>query len=170
MRNILLVDGYNIICAWPELIALKDKNLQEARDQLIGMMADYQGYTGYEVIVVFDAYAVKEIERKLKNHKIEVIFTKAEETADQRIEKLAIELNKINTQVHVATSDFTEQWAVFGQGALRISANELRTQLFSINQQIDEHIKEIEVDAPITRINFDPVTKDLLEKWRRGKI
>lgn len=170
MRNILLVDGYNIICAWPELIALKDKNLQESRDQLISIMADYQGYTGFEVIVVFDAYAVKGIEKKLKNHKIEVIFTKAEETADQRIEKLAIQLNKINTQVHVATSDFTEQWAVFGQGALRISANELRTEIHSINKQIDQHIEAIKVDSPITRIDFDPSTKNVLEKWRRGEI
>ena len=47
-----------------------------------------------------------------------MIFTKENETADERIEKLAIALNNRKTQIYVATSDFTEQWAIFGQGAL----------------------------------------------------
>ena len=31
---------------------------------------------------------------------------------------MASELNNIKTQIHVATSDYTEQWVIFGQGAL----------------------------------------------------
>ena len=97
-------------------------NLSEARDQLIEKMAEYQAYTGYRVIVVFDAHLVKGIENKQKKYRVEVIYTRENETADERIEKLAISLNNIKTQVHVATSDFTEQWAIFGQGSLRKSA------------------------------------------------
>ena len=88
-------------------------------------MAEYQAYTGNRVMIVFDAYDVQGIERKYKNYKVEVIFTKENETADERIEKLAIALNNRKTQIHVATSDYTEQWAIFGQGALRKSAREL---------------------------------------------
>ena len=77
------------------------------------------------MIIVFDAYTFKELKKQYKNHKVEIIFTKENETADERIEKMAIELNNIKTQIHVATSDFTEQWAIFGQGALRKSAREL---------------------------------------------
>ena len=65
------------------------------------------------------------IEKKIKNHKVEVIFTRENETADERIEKLAKSLNNVKTQIHVATSDYTEQWVIFGQGALRKSAREL---------------------------------------------
>ena len=46
--DILLVDGYNIIGAWPELRELKNKDLAAARDRLIEKMAEYQGYTGYQ--------------------------------------------------------------------------------------------------------------------------
>ena len=54
--DILLVDGYNIIGAWPELRVLKDQDLAMARDILISRMAEYQAYTGYKVISVFDAH------------------------------------------------------------------------------------------------------------------
>ena len=64
-------------------------------------------------------YMVKELKKSIKIIKVEVIFTKENETADERIEKLAIALSNVKTQIHVATSDFTEQWAIFGQGALR---------------------------------------------------
>ena len=56
-------------------------------------MAEYQAYTGYRVIIVFDAHYVQGIEKKYKNHKVEVIFTRENETADERIEKLAIKLS-----------------------------------------------------------------------------
>ena len=91
--DILLVDGYNIIGAWPELRVLKNHDLPAARDRLIERMAEYQALSGYRVIVVFDAYYVQGIEKKYKNHQVEVIFTKENETADERIEKMAIALN-----------------------------------------------------------------------------
>ena len=71
---------------------LKNKDLAAARDRLVEKMAEYQGYTGYRVIVVFDAYGVQGLEKKYKNYQVEVIFTKENETADERIEKLAISI------------------------------------------------------------------------------
>ena len=44
--DILIVDGYNIIGAWPELVGLKKVSLANARDRLIEILADFQGYTG----------------------------------------------------------------------------------------------------------------------------
>ncbi|MDF2815945.1 MAG: putative Yacp protein, partial [Paenibacillus sp.] len=52
MKQILIVDGYNIIGAWPELSKLKDISLEEARDKLIDLLANYQSYSGKRVIVV----------------------------------------------------------------------------------------------------------------------
>lgn len=167
--NILLVDGYNIIGAWPELNDLKNKDLSAARDRLIEIMADYQGFTGFRVIIVFDAYDVKGIEKKYRNHKVEVIFTKAEETADERIEKLAIELNNIKTQIYVATSDFTEQWAIFGQGALRISARELLNEVHEVNRQIGGKIDKSRQKVPAGKILLSEEVAAIFEKWRRGQ-
>ncbi|WP_071458926.1 NYN domain-containing protein [Bacillus massilinigeriensis] len=166
--DILLVDGYNIIGAWPELIRLKNKDLSAARDLLIEKMAEYQAYTGYRVIVVFDAHYVQGMEKKIKNYKVEVIFTRENETADERIEKMAIELNDRRTQIHVATSDFTEQWAIFGQGALRKSARELLTEINVIEKKIEKSVKGIQKKQPASKIPLTEEMAEIFEKWRRG--
>jgi uncharacterized protein len=167
--DILLVDGYNIIGAWPELNELKKKDLAAARDRLVEQMAEYQGYTGYRVIVVFDAYYVQGIARKYNNYKVEVLFTRENETADERIEKLAIELGNIKTQIHVATSDFTEQWAIFGQGALRKSARELLTEIKVIEKKIERKVRKSSDNKPPTKIQLSEEVAEIFEKWRRGE-
>ena len=167
--DILLVDGYNIIGDWPELKSLKNKDLAAARDLLVERMAEYQAFSGFRVIVVFDAYYVQGTEKKYKNHKIEVIFTKKNETADERIEKLAISLRNRKTQIHVATSDYTEQWAIFGQGALRISARELENEMNSIKKGIEKSVKNIQEKMPISKIPISTEMAEIFEKWRRGE-
>lgn len=166
--DILLVDGYNIIGAWTELRALKNKDLSAARDLLIEKMAEYQAYTGFRVIIVFDAFYVQGIEKKFENHKVEVIFTKKNETADERIEKLAIDLSNRRTQIHVATSDYTEQWQIFGQGALRKSARELLTEINVIEQKIEKRVQKIQEKRPISKIPLSDEIAEIFEKWRRG--
>ncbi|WP_042353204.1 NYN domain-containing protein [Bacillus massiliigorillae] len=170
MRNILLVDGYNIIGAWPELKVLKDRDLSAARDRLIEILAEYKAYTGYQVIVVFDAYFVQGLERKYKNYNIDVIYTKENETADERIEKLAIELSNIQTQVHVATSDFTEQWAIFGQGALRKSARELLHESKYVSREVEKKVKIQSKAKPTSKIPLTKEVEEKFEKWRRGQF
>src|SRR3954447_7588756 len=167
--DILLVDGYNIIGAWPELRVLKDHDLPAARDRLVERMAEYQAYSGYRVIVVFDAYYVQGTEKKYRNHKVEVIFTKENETADERIEKMAIALNNRRTQIHVATSDFTEQWAIFGQGALRKSARELHNEMNIIEKGIEKSVTKIKGNKPMTKIHLSDEMTEIFEKWRRGE-
>jgi predicted RNA-binding protein with PIN domain len=166
--DILLVDGYNIIGTWPELRVLKEKDLAAARDRLIEKMAEYQGYSGYRVIIVFDAHYVQGNEKKYKNHRIEVIFTKENESADERIEKMAIRLNSRTTQIHVATSDYTEQWAIFGQGALRISARELLTEMNEVENKINKRVKKIQEKRPFSKIPLSDEVAEIFEKWRRG--
>jgi uncharacterized protein len=167
--DILLVDGYNIIGAWAELRALKEKDLGAARDRLVERMAEFQSYSGYRVIIVFDAHYVKGTEKKYKNHKVDVIFTKENESADERIEKLAISLNNRRTQIHVATSDFTEQWVIFGQGALRISARELQTEMNLIEKKIEKNVQKIQEKKPGSKIPLSDEVAEIFEKWRRGQ-
>ncbi|KKB75709.1 MULTISPECIES: ribosome-dependent mRNA decay endonuclease Rae1/YacP [Bacillus] len=168
--DILLVDGYNMIGAWPQLKDLKANSFEEARDLLIQKMAEYQAYTGFRVIVVFDAHLVKGIEKKRINHRVEVIFTRENETADERIEKLASDLNNIQTQIHVATSDYTEQWAIFGQGALRKSARELLREVEAIERKIEKRVKKITTERPVGKIPLSEDVLKIFEKWRRGDL
>jgi len=169
MKQVLLVDGYNMIGAWDELQKLKDVDIGEARDRLIEKMAEYQAYTGQHVIVVFDAYEVKGIENVQKQYKIDVIFTKEKETADECIERLIKKIKNVQTQVCVATSDYAEQRTVFGQGALRKSARELYNELQDIKKQIEATIVEKQKTRPNSKIQLDQDILEKFEKMRRGE-
>ena len=84
-REHFIIDGYNVINAWPQLIALRD-NLSYARDQLIAAMAEYGAYEGYDVTIVFDAlFTVQEETKEQVNEHLVVIYTGEGETADSYI-------------------------------------------------------------------------------------
>lgn len=120
----LLVDGYNIIFSWDELNQLSKTNLDHARNRLIEILNNYQGYRKCLLIVVFDAYKIKKnIGSIEKNDNIYVVYTKEAQTADNYIEKVTHDLAQ-NYRVYVATSDALEQTIVSSKGAMRISARE----------------------------------------------
>ena len=76
-KEYLLVDGYNVIFAWDDLKALAAVNIDSARDKLIDIMSNYQGYVGCELILVFDAYKVKQNPGSITKHgNIHVVYTK----------------------------------------------------------------------------------------------
>lgn len=166
---VLIVDGYNMIGDWPELQALRNKDLGQARDLLIEKMAEYKAYSGDRVIIVFDAHLVHGIEKKNKNHKVEIVFTRENETADERIEKLTQEVKNVRTQVYVATSDYTEQRTIFAQGALRMSARELRIEVNNIEKEIQKELENHEQVNYKPKIPIRKEVLDVFEKWRRGE-
>ncbi|EOH95316.1 NYN domain-containing protein [Enterococcus pallens] len=142
-KQLLLVDGYNMIGAWPDLSQLKKQDhLEEAREVLLNRLSNYAKYQGLEVIVVFDAQLVPGIQKSYQKYQLSVVFTKEDETADSYIERTAKELNDRLTQVTVATSDLAEQWTVFSQGALRTSARELYKDVKKIEETILGNTKD----------------------------
>lgn len=135
----LLVDGYNVIFAWDSLRELSKNNIDGARNTLINILCNYQGYKKCEVILVFDAYKVRGNNREVeKVNNINIVYTKEAETADMYIEKVSHKLAK-NHKVRVVTSDALEQLIILGNGALRVSSREF---LFEV-QQAEEEIRNI---------------------------
>lgn len=133
----LLVDGYNIIFAWDDLKEIARTNLDAARETLIHMLSNYQGYHKCHVIVVFDAYKVKGGNRHVeRHHNIDVVYTKEAETADTYIEKASYRLGK-KYRVQVATSDYTVQLIILGNHATRISASAFRKEVDQVNEEIE---------------------------------
>ena len=153
----VLVDGYNIIFAWDELKNIASKNIDGARDRLLDIMSNYQGYKDNTVIVVFDAYNVnRHKETVYKHNNVYVIFTKAAETADMYIAKTTHKMaNKY--RVTVATSDALEQLIIMGHGALRMSAMNFKEEVDLVNKKISESInKESKLDNYLLKdINID---------------
>ncbi|WP_086314922.1 hypothetical protein A5821_002494 [Enterococcus sp. 7F3_DIV0205] len=143
-KQLLIVDGYNMIGSWPELVQLKNQNkLEDAREVLLQRLSNYAKYEDLEVIAVFDAQLVPGIQQTYKKYRLTVVFTKEEETADSYIERIAGEKNDRLTQVTVATSDLAEQWLVFSKGALRASANELYKNVQKTERTIAIHATDI---------------------------
>ena len=139
----LLVDGYNIIFAWQELKELADINIDSARDKLIEKLANYQGYRGCKLILVFDAYKVRGgKENVIKQGDMWIVYTKEAETADRYIAKASLELTGKGL-VRVATSDALIQMIIFGSGAVRTSARELEAEVKYVEGQISEKLEKM---------------------------
>ena len=125
-RECYILDGYNIIHAWPELRKRSGK-LAEARLALVHEMAEYGAFESFDMMIVFDAmFTEDEGHEEMVNAHTHVIYTRAGETADSRIERLAYDLVRAGREVHVVTSDGAEQSVILGAGAYRITSPELR--------------------------------------------
>lgn len=123
----LLVDGYNVINAWPELRELG--NLEHARARLVELLASYGAFRGIKVIVVFDSPAtVSQPPQDIDG--VTVIYATAPHQADHVIEALAHRLSGLEgLTVTVASSDSLERRLVFGSGCQRLSAVELAREV-----------------------------------------
>lgn len=138
-KEYLLVDGYNVIFTWDDLKALAKDNIDGARNTLINILCNYQGYKKCDVILVFDAYKVKGRTREVeKVNNINIVYTKEAETADMYIEKVSHQLAK-NNKVRVVTSDALEQLIILEGGALRVSSKEFYFEI----KQAEEDIRNI---------------------------
>lgn len=137
-EDYLLVDGYNIIFAWPELRELASTNIDSAAGRLTDILSDYQGTQRGRLIIVFDAYRVHGGQRHILHHgNVDVIYTKEAETADSYIMELTHSLTP-KGNVTVATGDGIVQMIIFGAGARRMSPGELKDRVGSARAEIRE--------------------------------
>lgn len=120
----MLVDGYNVIHAWPELSDLASITLDGAVTRFNDILCNYQAFMDIPLTVVYDAYKVKGHSTEiLKYNNITVVFTKEAQTADQYIERYAHENSK-KFDITVVTSDGVEQLIVMGNNCTIMSSRE----------------------------------------------
>ena len=163
----ILVDGYNTLFAWDELKEISAHSLADARDRLIDILADYQGATGHDITVVFDAHNVKGSQGSLASSAgVNIVYTKEGETADNLVESLAAGLAR-DTVVRVVTSDYTEQIVSFGRGAFRMSAREFLLEISATKQRLRQNYIGLQtVKRNLLIDNLDKATAQTLEKMR----
>ncbi|MCD7808483.1 MAG: TetM/TetW/TetO/TetS family tetracycline resistance ribosomal protection protein [Erysipelotrichaceae bacterium] len=157
----MLIDGYNIIFGWDELSQLAKVDLGAARDRLIDILSNYQGYKQCMMIIVFDAYKVKDNPGSMQQfHNMYIVYTKEAQTADAYIERATHTLSK-DYRIIVATSDNAEQVIVLGHGAMRMSARELELEVKMINEN---HLTEFMRNQPK---DHDFVLEEDMKKWKK---
>ena len=163
-KEILLVDGYNIIYAWDDLKKLSRENLEAARQQLMDILCNYSGMTGKDVILVFDAYRVQGSAGSVEKYaNIFVVYTKEAQTADAYIEKTTYEA-KGQARIRVATSDGPEQAIVLGNQALRTSAREFEREVEGVQGSIAAFLEKN------NRVHATPALETAYKQaWRQKK-
>lgn len=138
----LLVDGYNIIFAWPELKALAEDSMDAARLKLLDTLVKYQAVKKCRIIAVFDAYRVPgHTEEVIDYDGVLVVFTREAQTADQFIEKFSRD-NRKKLKITVATSDFLQQIIIRGAGCSVLSARELKEEIERTSGEIMRAYRE----------------------------
>ena len=138
----LIVDGYNVIHAWPTLKRLLGVSLEAARDKLVERMSVYGLVTGTEVTVVFDAHhssALTNAEETIEG--VRVLFTRKGHSADHAIERIAYDASQVGDMITVATSDRFQRDLVRGMGGAVISALELERRVIGAEEELTRRVK-----------------------------
>ena len=167
-KEYLLVDGYNVIFAWEDLKELAKVNIEAARNKLMDILCNYQGFKKCVVILVFDAYKVEGYALEIqKYHNIHVVYTKEAETADQYIEKVVHEIGR-KYHVTVVTSDGVEQVVTLGQGGKLISAREFQEEVEITRRLIREEYEKRREGRK--NYLFDHMDKELAEEMEEVRL
>ena len=172
--SVLIVDGYNVIHAWPRLKALlAGGGGEEARRALIGELAEYAAVRQLRVIVVFDgprraASAAEVIDG------VSVVFSGRSGSADHLIERLAYEAARAGEahEVMVATSDRLQRDMVRAMGVATIDAKGLEQEVSAARDQTDRAARsgrEQSRFAHRVEDRLSPEVRRRLEAMRRGR-
>jgi uncharacterized protein len=142
----ILVDGYSLLHNWPELAPGAARHSARAREELVHVLTRYHDATGEPVTVFFDGTGARPgAPDSESGGAVEVLFSRAGQTADQMIERAAHRF-QARGEVLVVTDDQAERDTVSGFGAAVASGanfirkvedalTELRDELRNYNRQ-----------------------------------
>jgi predicted RNA-binding protein with PIN domain len=112
----ILVDGYSLLHDWPELAKGKPRHSAAARAELVHMLTQYQDSTGTPITIFFDGSgAPPGVPKNESTQAVEVLFSKAGQTADDLIERAAHRFQPYG-EVLVVTDDNAERDTVIALG------------------------------------------------------
>ena len=170
-RRILIVDGYNVINVRKPV--RESLQLEDARRQLNERLHDYAGYSGQQIILVYDAWLSNRMQRSIENRDLlQIVFTMKGETADCYIERLCDGLEEDirlrRAEVRVATSDGIEQTIVMGRGAIRVSSRELLLEMDQARDSRGGCVRSPGKRSSTVEDRLPPEIRRRLEEMRRG--
>lgn len=117
----LIIDAYNIVGA---LDRYRDADsFDEARERLVNDTLKAAGWTGRDILVIFDAHRSPEPRREtpLAGGAVRTVYSAPGESADDIIERL---LQTLTGPITVYTADFALQRAALARGAARATPKE----------------------------------------------
>jgi uncharacterized protein len=148
----ILVDGYSLLHAWPELAAGKPRHSAAARDELVHILTRYQDTSGTPITIFFDgAGSPPDVPKNESNHHVEVLFSRAGQTADDMIERAAHRFRAYG-EVRAVTDDFAERDTVIALGG---SASSCSSFISEVEDTLGEFADTLKRHNRMERIRFD---------------
>ncbi|MGO8682398.1 MAG: NYN domain-containing protein [Limisphaerales bacterium] len=135
----ILVDGYSLLHNWPDLAPGQPRHSERARAELIYFLTRYQDVSGEPITIFFDGSgAPPDVPKHEPGPGLEVLFSKAGQTADQMIERAAHRFQPYG-EVLVVTDDRAVRNMVSGSGGSVAScANFVRMVEIALTELQDE--------------------------------
>jgi predicted RNA-binding protein with PIN domain len=139
----ILVDGFSLLHNWPELAPGKPRHSSAAREELISRLTQYHDACGTPITIVFDgARTGREPDETPSTADVEILYSRAGQTADQMIERAAFRL-KAYGEVLVVTDDLAERETVASFGGMSSSCanfvQTVETELAQLQRDVRAH-------------------------------
>ena len=165
-KRLLIVDGYNVLRSGARYQDFRYKGpnpdyahdaFNRAREALINDVAAYAG-RNTDAIIVFDgAQNSRSDGRQERIGGVRIMFSRAGDSADKVIEKIAYDARARGIETTVVTSDASIQNTVFGGGVDRMSANGFSSAIERnyTEYSLDEHPKTAVKNTVAERLRPD---------------
>ncbi|MBA2691755.1 MAG: NYN domain-containing protein [Rubrobacter sp.] len=128
MASYLILDGYNVIGGITRYRTAATGGLDESRELLINDALKAAGWTGSDIVIIFDAHRSSEpLREELRaGGAVRLVFSGPGQSADDVIERL---LPRLSGAVTLYTADFALQRAALARGAVRATPREFQALL-----------------------------------------
>ena len=173
-RELLVVDGYNVIYKSPRYLERMDESVpgdpfEQARELLISDVAAY-AKGRFDPVVVFDAAGNVSPDRPdLSRAGVRVIFSAAGESADEVIERLVTEARLAPHAVTVVTSDRTIRATVGGIPVTRVSSDVLVADVNALTVEFRRENDVRQTQRMRLEDRIDPAAREKLWRMLRGE-
>jgi uncharacterized protein len=138
----IVIDGYNVIRNTPSLLAAEAQGLAAARDALVGLVVARYRHTSHRIIVVFDGDGTVQTTQALRcGIGSQVIFTRAGETADDAMVRLAALMRAQGKSVTVASNDWAVRLGGASHGADTATVDDLARRLNAAPRHLEQRAR-----------------------------
>ena len=135
----ILVDGYSLLHAWPELAPGKPRHTAAARDELVRRLTLYRDAAGTPITIIFDgANNDLRLSTVESTPELEILYSRPGQTADQVIERATHRFRSYG-EVLAVTDDNAERDTVIALGGMASSC-------LSFIQTVESTLAELEDD------------------------
>jgi predicted RNA-binding protein with PIN domain len=161
---LLIVDGYNVLHAWPEL--MRGGDLEAARRRLADRIAEYEATRGVRALLVFDGRTRPNPTGPTAAYAVETLFSAKGLSADHLIERRIVEVREGTDEylpITVITSDRLIHALAMRERAAVTGAREFIRELESLREETARYGSSVPF-----RVTFTEAARPVRKKGKKS--